>query len=545
MFLPASNGKPAIFAGSNLDRVVLDFPTNPLVGPRSHEPAMKIERQPLLAAVAIAILYLVLAVACARTLMPWCDEAWFSSPALNLVMHGQMGTPVLDPTAVWNSRDLTLIDRYTYWITPLYPFSESFWMRVFEFSLLTVRLYSVMWGLVALAAWWLVVRKLTANAAAAFLTAALLAVDFTFLWGASVGRMDMMCEALGISGIATFLCLREKNFSNAVLLSHASVAAAGLVHPMALGAWAALVALTLFFDFARIRRSTFGLAVIPYVVGAAAWGAYIAQNPAVFWIQFRGNATNRFVSGSLIPWLWAQTIERYLYMFGLSPDTRGISHAKIVILAAYVVGLAGALIGARIPANRGYRALFLMWAAAAIAMSLADKAVQHFYLIHFLTPVIAIFAVWLHSSWTKGTVPRWALAGLVSALLCVQLMVTGSRIAQDAYRNHYRTATAFLKQHAGPTDLIFGSAELGFDLGFFESRLVDDYRLGFISGKKAAFIVLDENRYQEWIPNLKQAEPAAYSYIANLLEHEFSLAYQNPAYKIYTRNTNAPGAVSQ
>jgi len=192
MFLPASNGKPAIFAGSNLDRVVLDFPTNPLVGPRSHEPAMKIERQPLLAAVAIAILYLVLAVACARTLMPWCDEAWFSSPALNLVMHGQMGTPVLDPTAVWNSRDLTLIDRYTYWITPLYPFSESFWMRVFEFSLLTVRLYSVMWGLVALAAWWLVVRKLTANAAAAFLTAALLAVDFTFLWGASVGRMDMM-----------------------------------------------------------------------------------------------------------------------------------------------------------------------------------------------------------------------------------------------------------------------------------------------------------------------------------------------------------------
>jgi hypothetical protein len=468
--------------------------------------------------------------------MPWCDEAWFSSPALNLVTHGHMGTPVLDPTAVWNSRDLTLINRYTYWIMPLYSFSLSFWLRLFEFSLLTVRFYSVMWGLVALAAWWLVVRKLTSSAAAAFLTAALLAVDFTFLWGASVGRMDMMCEALGIGGIAVFLCLRERSLSKAVLLSHASVVAAGLAHPLALGACAALVALTLFFDRSRIRLSTIAVAAIPYIIGAAAWGVYIAQNPAVFWTQFRGDATNRFVSGSPIQFLWSQTVERYLYMFGLSPDTRGISHVKILIFAAYVLGLAGALISARISANRSYRSLILMWFAAALIMSLEDKEIHHFYLIHFLTPLIAIFAVWLHSSWTTGMLPRWFLGGLVAVVVCVQLTVTGSRVTQDAYRNNYRTATAFLKQHARSSDVIFGSAELGFELGFFDGRLVDDFRLGSISGKKATFIVLDQNRYQEWIPNLKEKEPAAYSYIANLLEHEFKLAYQNPAYKIYQRH---------
>src|SRR6266700_2491853 len=114
---------------------------------------MKIDRRPLITAIAIAMLYLVLAVLCARTLMPWCDEAWFSGPALNLVTRGHMGTPVLDSTAVWNSRDLILINRYTYWIMPLYSFSQSFWLRVFNFSLFTVRLYSVMWGLLALAAW--------------------------------------------------------------------------------------------------------------------------------------------------------------------------------------------------------------------------------------------------------------------------------------------------------------------------------------------------------------------------------------------------------
>ena len=94
----------------------------------------------------------------------------------------------MDSTAVWNSRDLTQINRYTYWVMPLYSFSQSFWLRITDFSLFTVRLYSVMWGLAALAGWWLVVRKLSSSIAAAFWTAALMAVDFTFLWSASVGR---------------------------------------------------------------------------------------------------------------------------------------------------------------------------------------------------------------------------------------------------------------------------------------------------------------------------------------------------------------------
>src|SRR5450432_3358303 len=72
--------------------------------------------------IGIVVVYLILAVACARTLMPWCDEAWFAGPAYNLMTHGYMGTPVLDPTSGWFIRDLTHIDRYTYWIMPLYPF---------------------------------------------------------------------------------------------------------------------------------------------------------------------------------------------------------------------------------------------------------------------------------------------------------------------------------------------------------------------------------------------------------------------------------------
>jgi hypothetical protein len=176
-----------------------------------------------------------------------------------------------------------------------------------------------------------------------------------------------------------------------------------------------------------------------------------------------------------------------------------------------------------------------MWAAAVIMMSLADKEIHPFYLIHFLGPMIALFAVWLHASWTSGRIPRWILAGVLGALLCVQLSVSGSRILQNPYRNKYRTTTAFLRQHTDSKDLIFGSAELGFDLGFFDGRLVDDFRLGFLSGKKATFIVLDQNRYQEWIPNLKESEPLAYRYIMDMLARDFQLVHQNTAYQVYAR----------
>src|SRR6185369_9070971 len=100
----------------------------------------------------IVLGYLLLAVGSARTLLPWCDEAWFASPALNLINSGYMGTSVLDPTADFRTNRIQGINRYTYWIVPLYPVTQALWDKLLGFNLFTVRLYSVAWGLVALAA---------------------------------------------------------------------------------------------------------------------------------------------------------------------------------------------------------------------------------------------------------------------------------------------------------------------------------------------------------------------------------------------------------
>jgi len=121
--------------------------------------------------------------------------------------------------------------------------------------------------------------------------------------------------------------------------------------------------------------------------------------------------------------------------------------------------------------------------------------------------------------------------------------VVGSRVRQNRYHDSFLAATEYLKQHAGPDSTIFGSAELAFELGF-EGQVVDDFRHGYRSGKRPAIVVLDQNRYQEWIPNLQQTEPAAYTYITNLLDREFKLGYENAAYKIYLRRLTRAGAVT-
>jgi 4-amino-4-deoxy-L-arabinose transferase-like glycosyltransferase len=482
----------------------------------------------------VILLYLVLAIASARSLMPWCDEAWFSGPAQNLVYKGYMGTPVLDATAAWHVRDLTRIDRYTYWIMPLYPYTQSGWLRLAGSGLFSVRLYSVFWGLVALFGWMLVVWKLTGDQRMALLTAALIAIDAQFVWSSAVGRMDMMCAALGVAGVAAFLYLRERHLSLAIVTGHACMVAAGLAHPTAIGAAAGLVFLTFYFDRGRLRFYHLPLAMLPYMVGAGCWGLYIAQDPALFWSQFKGDASNRVLSGPFLEWLRLQTEERYLYMFGLAPETRGFSHAKILILIVYAIGVVGALASPRIRREKGSRAILLLWIVWTSTVAFVDKEIHPFYLIHFLLPLTAILAVWLCSSWDARSLPRWALAGLLAVIAGMQLVTAASRIRQDDYHKNYLAATSFLQKHAARSDRIFGSAELAFEVGWY-GPLIDDYRLGCRTGKKAAYVVLDQNRYVEWIGNLQKQEPETYRFIHNMLDSEFKLVHRDGAYQIYAR----------
>ena len=157
-----------------------------------------------------------------------------------------------------------------------------------------------------------------------------------------------------------------------------------------------------------------------------------------------------------------------------------------------------------------------------------DREAQHQYLIHFVVWMISLTAVAGVWWWDRRSVPRWALAAGLVVVVLVQVATTGRRVSQRAYSTIYLATTDYLKEHAQGKGTIMGSAELCVRTGE-RGRLVDDPRLGFRSGRRPDFIVIDKNRYAEWIPQYEQREPETYRYIRGMMDREFHQVLENGA----------------
>src|ERR1019366_3844322 len=110
----------------------------------------------------------------------------------------------------------------------------------------------------------------------------------------------------------------------------------------------------------------------------------------------------------------SQIMVRFLYMFGMAPDTRGFSHVKILILAAYAAGVLGVVCNREMRRQRGVRSLLLVSGVTLLVMIALDREAQHQYLIHFVVWMISLTAVAGVLLWYRVSVPRWVLVvGLV------------------------------------------------------------------------------------------------------------------------------------
>ncbi len=488
-------------------------------------------------AIVVGSVYLALALGTAATRQPWCDEAWFASPAANLLESGTMGTSFID-THDPIHKD---ISKYTYWQPPLYFLVQAVWYSLVGFSLFSMRALSTFWGLVLLISWLAIVRLLTENRWLALLTVALIAVDYQFLANASDGRMDTMCAALAFAGYAFYLALREHRLGSALLVSHTLVVASGLSHPNGILAFAGLVFLSLYLDRTRLRLRSILFAVIPYMVGGLAWGWYIAKNPSAFFSQFGGNMSGRLYGlGSLWSGFKLELTDRYLAAFGVGETTSPIATLKLLVLGAYVAGWVGlmweaqtAKRSAAVPAARNFRALVWLTTLYFLVMSvlIGNKSVS--YLVHTVPLLAACLAVWAGLLWVRRSVPVWTISASLVFLFLLQLGGAGRRVLQDPYHKSYLPAVQFLKAALREADAITGSAELAFALGF-RVNLADDPRLGYYTGKTPSLIVV-EPRYKAWFERWRKEEPEVYRYVIQLLDEGYRQVYNNSFYQILER----------
>jgi hypothetical protein len=95
-------------------------------------------------AVPIAVVFAAFALTLLFTKRPWVDEAWFTSPALDLVTRGRFGTLLLDPAGSHlrlYKADAFLrgISEHTYWVMPIHLLQLAAWGKVFGFSIFSMR----------------------------------------------------------------------------------------------------------------------------------------------------------------------------------------------------------------------------------------------------------------------------------------------------------------------------------------------------------------------------------------------------------------------
>jgi hypothetical protein len=485
--------------------------------------------------------YIVLATIVALTKRPISNEAWFANPALTLLQGHYMGTPILETSSTW----LRGLDRYTYWIMPLYVLAEAAWFRVIGFGLIRLRLLSICWGLVALGAWWVILRTLVQSSEIAFLGLLLMGTDFTFVTNAGTGRMDMMCAALGFAGLAAYLGWRERNLTFAVLAGNTLVATSGLTHPCGILPFAGLWLLLLYLDHARFQWRFLGIAAVPYLVGAAAWGSYILRNPSLFWVQFAGNISGfageysnvSRTSGLYAPWIAIKNeiAIRYLKNFGLATNAKGAHDLRLLILLAMVAAAALLIARSELRRQRGCKALLLLAAVFILLLTFLEGMKFDSYLVQTIPIFTAILAVSIHSAVAHPLpfLPRKLVLLAVAALVGLQVAVVAGRGWRDPYRRQYLPTTEFLKNRVSGGTLIMGPGELAFELGF-NGRVIDDVRLGYYSAKRPDFIVIGD-WYRMWHQAAAIKSPEVHRFIEKRLWQEYVEVFRNGLYTIYSR----------
>ena len=143
-------------------------------------------------------------------------------------------------------------------------------------------------------------------------------------------------------------------------------------------------------------------------------------------------------------------------------------------------------------------------------------------------------ALWSWLEWDQRGRFRWAAAGAVGLVIAVQVVWTLGAIRQNTYRTAFLPAMEYLAREAGPDARIIGGTELGFYFGFY-NNVTDDTALGYYSGKRADFIVVDENGYGEVFKGFPARDPALDRYVRKTLTEDYHPVYKNAVYTIYRR----------
>jgi hypothetical protein len=364
----------------------------------------------------------------------------------------------------------------------------------------------------------------------------LVGIDRVVIDAASDGRPDMMAGAFSFAGLALFLYLRERNLDLAIFAGHCLVAAGIVSHPVAMNGFFGVIFLSLYLDRGRLRWRHLFLTGLPYLLAIAGWGLFILQDRADFWPQFSVALRSRG-SGFFAPWkaVLDEFSLRYL-RFYLPPYAQRAGRLRVLIPLLYFAAAFGGWFVPQIRQSPGRRALLLLAAIYFVVMTFTEGLKSYYYMIHIVPVLACTLAMAIAWGWQRSTLWRCPSAAILTVFVILQIGWTVALIRRNDYRNTYLPAIAFLKEHAPQPDIVNGTTELGFELGFYNKDLIEDAAFGYYTKKLADYIVIDEDRaFGQSMQSYKKYAPWLYTYETDLLDHQYHLVYDRQVYKIYAK----------
>ena len=481
-------------------------------------------------AISIAVAaFLILSIGYARTKKPWLDEGLSASAAYSVVGYGQFAIPQLEESGMTITAQLPLIQHYCYIYGPDYLFAAAAWMKIFGYGLMQIRMFSILWALLALAAWFKIIERLAEDRFAAALGVVLLAVNYQFIVEAANGRFDMMCASLGSFAIAAYLEFRDKKPKKALFLGALGAAAAFFTHPMGLLYGAALIWILICLDVRRLRPIHAGWFAAPWALFIAAVLLWMWPHRQIAIAQFSA-ATHARWSGLANPLVSVLTdaTQRYLVFF-LTGTGGGAARLKIFILVFHVFLIGIALLSREVRKSVAFRALAPSLLIVYCGVALLDSMKWPYYMLHTFLFASAIAAITVAR--LRTTALRAAVGVAAAALLLVEIGGMAAKIRENSLGRQFAPTIAYIQAHTSPSDYVEGEMSLNFGLGYSDPGFHMDNRMGYYTGIRPAMIVTGEFADIDYF---RDHEPQVYAFIRYRLDDEYRLAAQFGNYKIYS-----------
>jgi len=476
----------------------------------------------------LAAMLVSLVLVCAKIAItpPDVDEASLAVPARNLAQHGFPGTTTfVEKDTPWKG-----INRRTYNTLPGGILYLASWFAYLPATTLATRIAMSLWAPVLLAAYFVLIRRLTGNVRFAVLSMVLFCLEYTFVLAAARARVDLMAASLGITGLASYCEFRLRSLSAAVFVSSMLVVFSSLTHPEGVIYAICLLTLAVCLDRRSLSPAHVAIAAIPLLTCGTLWLWYVAQDPAGAVSQLRVNSLGwgRFPK-SYNP---IEAIHREIFKRYLKTEPISIGHTWIPKLVLLLIPLgcgAGILMTRFLRRQSGIRLILLLTAEVLILQTVFENSKSHEYLIHtdiFYCALMGTFGVY---AWRAGRWRRLAVALALATFILMNLGVVAWRLRRDIRNPGFRSALAFLQKRVSPRDLVIANTQFWF--GCPGHNLVDDTDAGLRSGLLPDYFVDQGQSAPTWSRYLQKAPARFLAVQARLTRYE--VIYDYRGFRIY------------